>query len=218
MAGVVGLALGSTAVADEEHFDIGLWNDAGVLRTGGWDHDTETMAGGYNMRVFEAELGEDSETPFGTDEPGIGGVAADIGLPEGGVFSLNIANSLGRWNGSGFDAAGDTFMSVNYLGNTVDTLSGGSLDFVVADDYDYHPFYSLESTGTIENGAYLMELTASMADLQTSESFYVVFNLGLDEEAYEASVEWVENNIVPAPAALPLLGAMGLGAVRRRRK
>ena len=214
--GVV-LAVSAVATADEEHYDIGVWNDSGVLRTGGWDHDTEQMAVDY-LRVFEAEFGEDASFPFSTDEPGIGGVAADIGLAEGDIFQLNIASGLGRWNGNGFDFGGDTNIDIEYLGANVDTLSGGSIDFLVADDYDYHPFYTIGSTGIPSDGAYLMELNASMAGLQSSESFWVVFNLGLDEEDYEASVEWVEENLVPAPAALPLLGLMGCGAVRRRRK
>ena len=65
-------------------------------------------------------------------------------------------------------------------------------------------------------GAYLVELTASMDGYNTSDSFYVVFNLGLDEEAYEESVDWVNDNIIPAPGVLALLGMGGL-AVRRRR-
>jgi uncharacterized protein (TIGR03382 family) len=62
-----------------------------------------------------------------------------------------------------------------------------------------------------------MELNVTMDGLQDSETFWIVFNLGLDEEDYETSVGWVEANLVPAPAALPVLGAMGLLVGRRRR-
>ena len=62
----------------------------------------------------------------------------------------------------------------------------------------------------------LIHQRAAMAGFETSETFYVVFNLGLEEDDYEASVDWVSANLVPAPGVLALLGMGGL-AVRRRR-
>ena len=96
----------------------------------------------------------------------------------------------------------------------MDTLTGGTLDFLVTEDFDLHPIWSVDSQAA--PGAYLVELSAAMAGYETSQNFYVVFNLGLDEEAYETSVDWVNSNLVPAPGVLALLGMGGL-AVRRRR-
>ena len=73
--------------------------------TGGFDHDDETLAV-QNLRVFEAEFGEDTVFPFSTDEPGVGGVAADMGLTEGTTIELNVSAGLGVWNGSGFFGVG----------------------------------------------------------------------------------------------------------------
>jgi hypothetical protein len=203
----------SFASADEEHYDIGVWNDNGTLMTGGFDHDTETLAV-QNLRVFEAEFGEDPTFPFSTDEPGIGGVAADIGLMEGSIIEMNVSASLGVWTGSGFNYGTSNSMNIDYGPTSVDTLTGGMLEFLVTDDFDLHPIWSVNSQAA--PGAYLVELTAAMTGYQTSENFYVVFNLGLDEEAYETSVDWVNDNLVPAPGVLALLGMGGL-AVRRRR-
>ena len=203
----------SFASADEEHYDIGVWNDNGTLMTGGFDHDTETLAV-QNLRVFEAEFGEDTEFPYSTDEPGIGGVAADIGLMEGSVIEMNVGAGLGVWTGSGFNYGTANSMTIDYGTTSVDTLTGGTLDFLVTEDFDLHPFWTINSQAA--PGAYLGELTAAMDGYNTSESFYVVFNLGLDEEAYEESVDWVNDNIIPAPGVLALLGMGGL-AVRRRR-
>jgi hypothetical protein len=203
----------SFASADEEHYDIGVWNDSGTLMTGGFDHDTETLAV-QNLRVFEAEFGEDPTFPFSTDEPGIGGVAADIGLMEGSIIEMNVSASLGVWTGSGFNYGTSNSMNIDYGPTSVDTLTGGMLEFLVTDDFDLHPIWSVNSQAA--PGAYLVELTAAMTGYQTSENFYVVFNLGLDEEAYETSVDWVNDNLVPAPGVLALLGMGGL-AVRRRR-
>lgn len=202
-----------TAGADEEHYDIGVWNDNGTLMTGGFDHDTETLAV-QNLRVFEAEFGEDPTFPFSTDEPGIGGVAADIGLDEGSIIEMNVSASLGIWTGSEFIYAHSNQMTIDYGPTSVDTLTGGTLDFLVTEDFDLHPIWSVDSQAA--PGAYLVELSAAMAGYETSQNFYVVFNLGLDEEAYETSVDWVNSNLVPAPGVLALLGMGGL-AVRRRR-
>jgi hypothetical protein len=203
----------SFAVADEEHYDIGVWNDNGALMTGGFDHDDETLAV-QNLRVFEAEFGEDPVFPFATDEPGIGGVAADAGLTEGTTINLNVSAGLGVWNGSGFNYGTADSMTIDYGPTSVGTGIGGTLDFLVTEDFDLHPIWSVNSGAA--NGAYLVELTAAMAGFETSETFYVVFNLGLEEDDYEASVDWVSENLVPAPGVLALLGMGGL-AVRRRR-
>lgn len=206
----------TVASADEEHYDIGVWNDGGTLTTGGWDHDTESLEVA-NLRVFEGTFGEDPKFPFATDEPGVGGAAADVGLELGGTFTMNIAAGLGQWNGNGFDAATEELMNVSYGTTNVSTTTGGGIDFLVTEDYDNHPIFSIDSSGTPAVGAYLMELNVTMDGLQDSETFWIVFNLGLDEEDYETSVGWVEANLVPAPAALPVLGAMGLLVGRRRR-
>lgn len=203
----------SFAVADEEHYDIGVWNDNGTLMTGGFDHDNEVLAI-QNLRVFEATFGEDPAFPYTTDEPGVGGVAADANLTEGTTINMNVSASLGVWNGSGFDYGTANSMTIDYGLSSVSTDLGGTLDFLVTDDFDLHPFWSVNSDAA--NGAYLVELTAAMAGYETSESFYVVFNLGLEEDDYEASVDWVAGNLVPAPGVLALLGMGGL-AVRRRR-
>ncbi|MCP4834095.1 MAG: hypothetical protein GY895_04960 [Phycisphaera sp.] len=215
-----GLAFGmvaSPALADgddheEEHFDIGVWNNSGQLQTGGWDHDTESMEID-SLRVFEAHFGEDPAFPFAIDEPGIGGVAADLGLMEGSTIGLQLASGLGVWNGSGFSNA-STSMFVDFGPSQVDSNSGGLLEFLVTDDYDYHPIFSIDPAAG--DGAYLLEFTAAMDGYGTSDSFYIVFNLGLDDELFEESVEWVEGNLVPAPGAIAMLAIAGLAGRRRR--
>ena len=212
----VALALGVCSAAfaapEESHFDIAVWNDGGVLRTGGWDHDTETLAVS-SLRVFEAHFGEDPTFPFSIDEPGIGGVAADLGLAVGSTLTLRMAAGLGIWNGAGFDAA-STAMTVDYGPLSIGSGSGGDLDFLITDDYDLHPIYSIDPAA--ENGAYLLEFSAVMNGLASSESFWIVFNLGLDDLVFEEAVEWTEANYAPAPGALALLGLVGLGRSRRR--
>ena len=214
-AGLVAM-IGAGAYADEEHegehFDIGVWNDNGVLRTGGWDHDEEALEVS-SLRVFEAHFGEDPEFPFSIDEPGVGGVAADLGLPVDATLTLRMAAGLGVWNGSGFGSA-TTDMTVDYGPLSVNSSAGGDLDFLVTDDFDLHPIFSINEASA--SGSYLLEFNAVMDGFTSSDSFWIVFNLGMDDEEFEGTVEWVEDNLVPAPGALALLGLAGLARRRRR--
>ena len=217
--GCVGLiaVMGTTALADGdehegEHFDIGVWNDNGVLRTGGWDHDEEALEVS-SLRVFEAHFGEDEEFPFSIDEPGVGGVAADLGLPLDATLTLRMAAGLGVWNGSGFETS-STDMTADYGPLSVNSNTGGDLDFLVTEDYDLHPIFSINEASP--SGSYLLEFTAVMDGYTDSDSFWIVFNLGMDDEEFEGTVEWVEDNLVPAPGALALLGLAGLAGRRRR--
>jgi hypothetical protein len=198
---------------DEPHYDIAVWSDGGTLRTGGWDHDTESLAA-PELRVFEAHFGEDPSFPFSIDEPGIGGVAADLGLPVGSTLTLRMASGLGVWNGAGFSAA-STSMTADYGPLSVGSASGGDLDFLITEDYDLHPIFSIDPTAA--TGAYILEFSAMMDGFASSESFWIVFNLGLEDLVFEEAVEWTEANYVPAPGALVAFGVAGLASRRRRR-
>ena len=82
------------------------------------------------------------------------------------------------------------------------------------EDFDLHPIYSINPAA--DAGSYLLEFTAVMDGFTSSDSFWIVFNLGMDDEEFEGTVEWVEDNLVPAPGALALLGLTGLAGRRRR--
>jgi hypothetical protein len=56
----------------------------------------------------------------------------------------------------------------------------------------------------------------SSVGLADSDTFYVVFNLGMSEVEHEAAAVWVESNLVPAPGAIALFAVTAL--VRRRRR
>ena len=148
--------------------------------------------------------------PFAIDEPGIGGVAADLGLPIGATLSLNLASGLRIWNGNGFDADYATSMFIDYGPESIDSLTGGSIGLLISDDYDLHPIYSIDPNSIA--GSYLLEFNVAMDGFATSDSFWIAFNYGLDDEDFEASVEWVEGNLVPAPGALGLLAMAGLAS------
>ncbi len=217
LAGVASIATGSVALADEkgeeEHYDIGIWNNGGTLQSGGWDHDSESMALD-SLRVYEAHFGEDDEFPFSIDEPGVGGVAEDVNFELGSTLQLNLASGLGYWNGDGFSSSSSS-IQIDYGPTSVNSTTGGLLDFLVIEDYDYHPIFTIDSGAP--SGSYLLEFTAQMDGMISSDSFWIVFNLGMDDEDFEDTVGWVEANLAPAPGAVALLAIGGLCGARRRR-
>ena len=77
-----------------------------------------------------------------------------------------------------------------------------------------HPEYFIDSGAAA--GSYLLEFTFSAAGLATSESIFIVFNNGMDDELFEETVEWAEANIVPVQGAWLLLGGLGLRRRNRR--
>jgi len=203
------LALASAATADVVHADIWAYQVGGTLVTGGWDHETGDIIN-PNQRVFEAELGIDPSFPFSGDEPGIGSNLV------GATLTMNLSPTLGAWNGTGFDFS-TSALTATYGGQSASTGSGGSFSFLVTSGLDLHPEFTLSGPGASDpvHGIYLATFEFSSAGLNSSEAFWIVFNLGMSEEEHEAAVEWVETNLVPAPGAIALLGAAGL--LRRRR-
>ncbi len=206
------LGLASAALADKApHADIYVWSTSdGRLRTAGWDHATGQIIDPV-QRVFEGELGLDPMFPFSGDEPGIGSSLV------GSTLSLNLLGGLGAWNGDGFTSSTSGIM-VSYGGQDVFSTAGGSLSFVVTQDLDLHPGYTLfGGNGTDPaNGIYLAAFTFGSAGMATSETFWVVFNLGMSEADHEAAVDWANANLVPAPGALAILAFAGLTSARSR--
>ena len=206
------LACTSVAMADEgeAHKDIWVYSSDGALRTGSWDHDTGEVTS-LSERVFGAEFGEDPQFPFSIDEPGIGSNLI------GSTITMNLLQGLGAWNGNGFDSA-NAYLLASYGGQDAFSTTGGSFSFLVSEGLDLHADFTLFGLGDADpaDGIYLAAFTFASANLATSETFWIVFNLGLDEAAHEAAEEWVAANLVPAPGALALL-ALG-GALRRRRR
>jgi hypothetical protein len=203
------LALASAATPDLVHADIWVTQIGGRLVTGGWDHGTGTVVN-PSQRVFEGELGADPSFPFSGDEPGIGSDLVGVTL------TMKLSPTLGAWNGAAF-VFSTSALTASYGGQSASTGSGGSFNFVVTSGLDLHPEFTLSGPGTTDpaNGIYLATFEFASSGLVTSEALWVVFNLGMSEEAHEAAVAWVEANLVPAPGALALLGAAGL--MRRRR-
>ena len=206
------LAYTSSAMAEEVHGDIWLYVNSNQLVTGSYDHTTGAIIS-LNTRVFEAEFGIDPSFPFSGDEPGFGAANSLTGI----TFTMNLAQGLSVWNGSGYDASVNT-LNFSYGSQSTSSTTGGSLSFLGAANTHVHPEYTLmsNSIGDPANGVYLAAFTYQSVGMISSDVFYAVFNLGMSEEDHAAATEWVEVNLVPTPAAFALLGLAGLISRRRR--
>ena len=206
------LSIAAPAAADKKAPHLDLWVTAidGVTVTGGWDHATGDLVNA-SQRVFEAELGLDPAFPFSGDEPGIG---SDL---VGSTVTINLLAGLGSWNGAGFDAANAGLLA-SYAGQDAFSTTGGSFSFLVSQGLDLHPEFTVFGTGGSDpaNGIYLAAFTASSAGYLTSETSWIVFNLGMSEAEHEAAVDWANANLVPAPGVLAALALAGLTSARSR--
>lgn len=211
-ASVGALALSVPALADEgQHLDVFIASVGGTLTTSGIDHETDRIVA-PGLRVFGVEFGEDPLFPFAAFDPGFQSNLTDTSI------ALNLYAGLGLWNGAGFDAAPvDLFMSYGpYLAGTG---SGGSAVFTFEDDLHVHPdFFLDESGGEPAAGIYLASFNVAADGYQSSETFWVVFNLGMSEEDHDAAIEWTEANLVPAPGAISLLGLLMASRQARSRR
>jgi uncharacterized protein (TIGR03382 family) len=126
------------------------------------------------------------------------------------------------WNGTDFTTVSTSRFQLDFgpqsmaSALTDDVVTGIELAADSEGGIHDHPTFTLLDPAS---GIYLLELSVSSVGGTYGETlpFWVVFNNGESEEAHEASIEWVENNLVPTPGAMTLLG-VGLLAMGRRRR
>jgi len=209
-----------SAAADEDHFDVWLQIEGNQMFTGSITEDLEPI--NSNWRVFGAELpGADGDEPFTADEPG-------FQLLDGSVdpfynFQINITDAVTAWNGNGFDPVAET-MSLEFGPQSVTSGDGFVEGFQWTADANggFHDHFEIilnGDGGDPADGIYLLPL--SIADpggaFAATDTFWFVMNRGLSEAEHELSIEWVQQNIVPTPGAIGLLGCAALFGRRRRR-
>ncbi len=217
LAAIAAAAASSHAIAHGEG-DVWVYLDAGRLHTGLISEDG--LIREPDVRVFGAEFGGAGIPDF-ADEPGF--QAPDGSFLPSSKIGFNILRALRSWNGSDFGAvsAATITMSFGPLTATTpgtDILTPG-FDLTIDDQGGLHdhPDYTLNSPAGM--GIYLLELefTTDLAGVGTSAPFWIVFNNGMDEAEHDAAIEWVEENLVPAPGAACLLAFGALTTLRRRR-
>jgi len=211
--------LALTHAAQAQHSDIDFKYDGGKIE----------VEFGPEGRVFESEFPTSGSFEQFTDDPGFG---TDAPIGAGDTIDYNILGPLEYHDGNGFavvptgaqikiddNPTGD----LTVTGSTVGPVSGSGVIGQADGTGDLHSHidFTLEPASPDPPfGAYaiLMELTTDATGIANSDSFYIVFNYGLDEPTFEGAVEDFAQAVPePSTVILALLGCLGLGAVARWR-
>lgn len=202
--------------------DVGVSTYNGRLVTSLID-EGGTLAGGIDReRVFGSEFGE-AGIPNFSDEPGF---YTDV-LTPGTTVGFNILDAVRLWNGSDFSQVSPTSMTISEdsgVPGTMEVTSGAGFvagfEFIEADQngfFDDHPDFLLDAPAGQGEGIYLLALELTSNNANNSRPLWIVFNNGMDEEDHDAAIEWVVENVVPAPGAVGLAMIAGAAGIRRRR-
>ncbi len=183
------------------------------------------LAGG--SKLFETEFGEFGND-YVTDEPGF---ILDAGsLTPGQVLGYQILNPLSFWDGTNWISTtpgsetitiSDSVGAPTVVSDSSIIEALGFIEYAGADGGVSDTHLDFEISNPATTGAYLLELVlvGYEADLTTnlnitSDTFFIAFNFGMDEEDYEASIDALAP--VPVPAAW-LLMLSGLAPLALRR-
>lgn len=202
--------------------DVGIAVGGGQLLTGRVDASGPDEVVIPGERVFAGEL------TFGGgvgDEPGFFAEAGT--LPGGSLLGFTIKGALRKWdpflaNGNGIAAETLTIESpsgtesvTTPAGDT--SVDGWSFVFPGSGNFDDHPNYYVNNrTG---GGVYILQLqlTTNAPGIAGSQSLWMVINDEFDDEQHDLAIDWVKENVAPAPgASAVLLGGLAMGIRRRR--
>jgi hypothetical protein len=177
----------------------------------------------YEERVFEGEFNlvgtaVTAEEPGYFLEPGNAFTGSRIGF--------NIRAAVREWSTSAqnFDTLspltitiGDSVLGVVTTPIADPPVPVPGLSIVVPPaGVDFH--FPMELNGN-SPGIYLLELELFTDIPSTANSlpYWAVLNYGLDPSEHEASIDWVRQNLVPAPGGVWVFAAAA-GLARRRRR
>lgn len=213
---------GVAGVASAHEGDYGLVLIDGRVVTGIGDHD-DGVVEDIGERVFAAEMSLAGSNWF-ADEPGIFIGAGSMPDNVGVGFVLEAA--LRRWDGTGavdFSSVSPAAMTLEFGPSSATTaMSDGDVGgFSILYDADsptgFDEHFDFLMDASAGEGIYLLQMRFTVDGFADSQSVWTVFNAGLEEDAHEAAIGYVENVIVPAPGSVALLLGGGVLATRRRR-
>ncbi|MFZ5456491.1 MAG: PEPxxWA-CTERM sorting domain-containing protein [Pseudomonadota bacterium] len=184
----------------------------------------QIAANGY--RLFEADFRDFSGGLFKTDDPGF--VSEEGALDVGLVVGYRGLGVLQSWNGSMWTSSGPSvFVSIEDVLGTITSFGYGAVTDPAgaiaqvsgAGDIHSHLDFSIGGADRALAGAYLITLQLEANGVLASSPFYIAFNNGLEEAAFEGAVGALMAP-VPEPAtwAMLIAGVGLVGALGRRRQ
>ncbi|MGH7244526.1 MAG: hypothetical protein ACREJD_14030 [Phycisphaerales bacterium] len=174
-------------------------------------------------RVFGGGFAEVSGQWF-ADDPGF--QVAPGQLNSGGNLLVAFTQAMRVWNGSNFATIAANSVTATY-GIPSNTITTPFTDMVTANlllpvqaggGLHEHPDLELNvAPGNNDPAFYLVTGRLSYAGVQDSDPFFIVFGVNATDDQIGEIQDWVNTNLVPAPAALSLFMGIGVLAARRRR-
>lgn len=198
---------------------------------------TNGHVAGNGWKLFEGDFRDLALGPYGTRNPGFDSVPDTF--QAGSQMWYRGVGTLGFWNGSAWGNApvGSEIRITDSLGS-ITTFSGtgvsqpeGVIDEVIAgQELHQHVRFDLFPQNASSIGAYLIALQlvsrsgngTAPGPHTDSDPFYIAFNAGLLDDAFERSVDAVGAVAqIPVPPAVALMlggiAVLGAAGVRRRR-
>lgn len=221
----------STALAE---YDVSPKIEGGVIKTNAFFDAEEFEVG--NVAVFGYNFGEDILLPPNElPDPGFHPLPGS-GFAQGSQIGIDTLSVLQFWNGTGsisfVPAAAGTTLSYAFGSSnaSVDGTTIPATDVLVGpvDEFgEFDDHLDTEITLSAASGIYMLtaRLNTTTPGVSPSDSIYLLFNYGLEEELLEAAVLFARDTfapgtvipVVPEPTALGLIAAALPLALRRHR-
>ena len=204
------------AAAQVHSDDVRMGVSGGKLTVSGAPHTNL-----QGLSIFEGDLGDLAGGLFSTDDPGFDSAPGTFG--SGVRVNYQAHGPLHFWNGSAWSSAAvPSAVTLRLEGNLGETtlfasngISGDASGLIgvagTSGQIHEHLDWTVLGGNRTAVGAYYVSLSLAANGFASSDPFYVVLNRGLDEAAFETSVQALAAVPEPSVWALSLLGLAAVG-------
>lgn len=218
------LGMSMAYAADDLHAgDIEIEVETGKVHV----HGAAEIQAGTGYAIFEGDFGDAVKGPYGTRNPGFDSHEGTFAA--GALVYYKAIGNLWYWNGATWSntvSNGEKILLEGNLGEestfTTGGISGDTTGLVGEADgsgvvHEHVDYKITSSSGLPTAGAYFITLSLTSASYSESDPFIIVFNNGLEDADFEASVAALTAIPEPESYALMLAGLAFIG-MRRRQK
>lgn len=209
--------LATSSFANAQHSDVEFSYTGGQIN----------VEFGPDGPAFEGDFPTSGGLNGFTTEPGFASeINEGLGIGPGDAVRYNVRGPLRYHDGNAFAPTTATITGddqpqtgtvvINHDTSAADGLEGLIGEANGAGDFHADPGWFLSVPAAIGAYGVLLNLETDAPGIAASDPFYIVFNYGLDEPDFDATLSHFAA-AVPEPAMLSLLTLGGLILLRRRR-